>query len=72
MCAQTRISVPLTQDELTRLLEVSHEELRHPREQARYLLRVGLGLVAGTDAAPVTPTAGGSRAPAAAEAAVAA
>lgn len=44
MSAQTRISVPMTQDELTRLLEVSRRELRHPRDQARYMLRSALGL----------------------------
>ena len=63
-----QINVPLTVDEFVRLREVATNECRDPREQARYLVRVGLGLVAGTDA---KSQPGGNRAPAA-EAAVAA
>jgi hypothetical protein len=35
----TRITVPLSQDEFYKLREVAAREYRHPREQARYLLR---------------------------------
>jgi hypothetical protein len=35
----TRITVPLSQDEFYALRDVALREYRHPREQARYLLR---------------------------------
>ena len=40
----TRITVPLGRDEFNALRENADKEYRHPREQARYLLRVALGL----------------------------
>jgi hypothetical protein len=42
--AMTRIYVPMTSDEWLELVRVSQDECRHPREQARYLLRQALGL----------------------------
>lgn len=68
----TKVYLTMTNDEWVALVSAAGRNCRDPKQEARHLLRVGLGLVAGTDAAPVTPTAGGSRAPAAAEAAVAA
>lgn len=41
----------MSRDEIEALIEVSRAELRHPREQARYLLRSALGLPAGSDQA---------------------
>lgn len=46
MTRQTSINVPLEQAEVDALRRVAANELRHPRDQARYLLRVGLGLAA--------------------------
>ena len=40
----TRISIPLGKDEYAALLKAAMSEYRHPRDQARYLVRVGLGL----------------------------
>lgn len=40
----TRITVPLGKDEFQALRENADREYRHPREQARYLLRLALGL----------------------------
>ena len=40
----TRITVPLGKDEFFALRENADREYRHPREQARYLLRLALGL----------------------------
>lgn len=40
----TKIYVPMTSDEWLELVRVSQTECRHPREQARYLLRQALGL----------------------------
>lgn len=42
--ATKRITVPLSDDELHSLLEVAKREFRHPRDQARWLLRQALGL----------------------------
>lgn len=44
MTHYTRITVPLGKDEFQALRESSDREYRHPREQARYLLRLALGL----------------------------
>ena len=41
-----RITVSLADDELQRLLKAAERDLRHPREQARYILRQGLGMEA--------------------------
>jgi hypothetical protein len=38
------IYVPLTWEEFVKLREVATNECRDPREQARYLVRVGLGM----------------------------
>ena len=38
------IYVPLTWEEFAKLREVAMSECRDPREQARYLVRVGLGM----------------------------
>lgn len=35
----TRITVPLSQDEFEALRESAQQDYRHPREQARFLLR---------------------------------
>lgn len=40
----TRISIPVSVDERDALLVNAVKNLRHPREQARYLLRCALGL----------------------------
>ncbi|MBX2997779.1 MAG: hypothetical protein KF893_04660 [Caldilineaceae bacterium] len=40
----TRITVPLAKDEFDALREKASKDYRHPREQARYLLRAALGL----------------------------
>ena len=37
-----RITVPLGRDEWERLREAAQSDYRHPREQARYLLRLML------------------------------
>ena len=39
-----RITVPLGKDEWDVLSQTADRDYRHPREQARYLLRVALGL----------------------------
>ena len=41
----TRISIPVTVDERDALLVNAERNLRHPRDQARHLLRCALGLV---------------------------
>ena len=40
----TRISIPVTTDERDALLVNAEKNCRHPRDQARYLLRLALGL----------------------------
>lgn len=45
----TRISVPLGRDEFIALRESATGSYRHPRDQARYLLRLALGLAAATN-----------------------
>ena len=40
----TSIMLPLGKDEFFALRENADREYRHPREQARYLLRLALGL----------------------------
>lgn len=42
----SKIYVPITGDEFLRLQQVAVQECRTPHDQARYLLRVGLGLAA--------------------------
>lgn len=44
----TRISIPVSVDERDALLVNAEENLRHPRDQARHLLRLALGLVVTT------------------------
>lgn len=39
------INVRLSRTEFERLSATAQRELRHPRDQARYLLRLALGLV---------------------------
>ena len=39
-----RLTVPLGKDEWDVLRQTADRDYRHPREQARYLLRVALGL----------------------------
>ena len=46
MSRRASINVPLEQAEVDALRRAAATELRNPRDQARYLLRVGLGLVA--------------------------
>lgn len=45
-----RITVPLSSDEFSALRESASMQLRHPRDQARFLLRRALGLAAAPDA----------------------
>ena len=40
----TRISIPVSVDERDALLMNAERNLRHPRDQARHLLRCALGL----------------------------
>ena len=40
----TRVSVPMTCEEREALKRMARIQLRHPRDQARYLLRAALGL----------------------------
>ncbi len=39
-----RINIPLNSDEFVALRQSAELQLRHPRDQARYLLRQALGL----------------------------
>ncbi len=41
---ETRISVPMTIEEREALRAYAKREMRQPQEQARYLLRLALGL----------------------------
>lgn len=41
----SRITVPLSREELNALREAADRDFRHPRDQARYLVRQALGLV---------------------------
>lgn len=43
-----RITVPLGRDEWEKLRILAAQDYRHPREQARYILRGALGLNSGT------------------------
>lgn len=43
----TRISIPVSQEEVEALITLAQRELRHPRDQARLMLRMGLGLSVG-------------------------
>lgn len=55
----TRISVPLSQEEFIALSESARQEFRHPRDQARYLLRkILLGNTDETPASGPTPMIG--------------
>lgn len=56
MKMMTQISVPVTVEERSALAALAEKELRHPRDQARYLLRLAL-LGAGDDLP--TPTGEG-------------
>ena len=67
----TKVYLTMTNDEWVALVSAAGRNCRDRKQEARHLLRVGLGLVAGTDATPATHTAGNNRTPAA-EAAVAA
>lgn len=40
----TGLNVPMSIEELEQLRTIANNNLRHPREQARYLLRQALGL----------------------------
>lgn len=40
----SRITVPLSREELNALREAADRDYRHPRDQARYLVRQALGL----------------------------
>ncbi len=48
MMATTRITVPLSSAELHALIDAAQREYRHPRDQARALLRDALGLAVAT------------------------
>ena len=49
----TRISVPVTVEERERIREMARQELRTPRDHARYLLRQALGLADGQPPVPM-------------------
>ena len=53
-----RLTVPLGKDEWDVLRQTADRDYRHPREQARYLLRVALGLP--TEAPPALATKEGA------------
>lgn len=38
----TRLTILVNDDEFVRLVQLANRELRHPREQARYILRRAL------------------------------
>jgi hypothetical protein len=40
----TRINIPVTNEELEALQSFAQRDLRHPRDQARYLLRAAMGM----------------------------
>lgn len=40
----SKIYLPITADEFLRLSQLARQECRTPHDQARYLLRLGLGL----------------------------
>lgn len=44
MSEYRRITVPLGRDEWQRLTTAADQEYRHPRDQARFILRQALGL----------------------------
>ncbi|MBI3960242.1 MAG: hypothetical protein HY328_15625 [Chloroflexi bacterium] len=56
----TRISIPVSVDERDALLMNAERNLRHPREQARYLLRLALGLTDPNKHESATPALTGS------------
>lgn len=35
----TRLTISVNDDEFVRLVQMANQEMRHPREQARYILR---------------------------------
>lgn len=41
----TRITIPVSTEELEALRKLADRDMRHPRDQARYILRRGLGLL---------------------------
>lgn len=44
MTGYTRITVPMSKEEFFALQRIASKEYRHPRDHARYLLRMALGL----------------------------
>jgi hypothetical protein len=48
MMATTRITVPLSSAELHALIDAAQRDYRHPRDQARAMLRDALGLAVAT------------------------
>ena len=44
---RTKIYVPMTDEEFVKLVQVANKECRHPRDQARHILR--LALLGGSD-----------------------
>lgn len=48
------VNVRLSREEFERLAHTANRDLRHPRDQARYLLRLALGLTDGQQPAPMT------------------
>ncbi len=49
MANVTRIFVPIGVEELDALRQAARQDLRNPRDQARHLLRVALGLINGEE-----------------------
>ncbi len=49
MANVTRIFVPIGVEELDALRQAARQDLRNPRDQARHLLRVALGLTNGEE-----------------------
>jgi hypothetical protein len=54
-------NIRLSREEFERLSAIAHRDLRHPRDQARYLLRLALGLNANE---PIRELCGGAEQPA--------
>ena len=44
MTEVTRITIPVSADEVAALRQAADRDFRHPRDQARFLLRYALGL----------------------------
>lgn len=60
MSRRQTINIPLEQTELEALVAAARLDLRHPRDQARYLLRSALGFSPGDEKPPPAPMTNGA------------